>query len=53
MPGTHALRSSPITSAPETITSPAARKRPRAMPTPDGVPVKITSPGYSVQIDDR
>ena len=30
------LRSSPITSAPDTITSPVARKRPRAMPTPDG-----------------
>ena len=26
---------------------------PRAIPTPAGVPVKIRSPGYSVQIDDK
>ena len=52
-PGTHRLASSPITSAPEVSTSPGARNLPRAMPTPDGVPVKTRSPGCSVQIDER
>ena len=47
------LRSSPTPSTVVTISSPGARKRPRAMPTPSGVPVKMRSPGASVQIDER
>lgn len=42
-----------MTSAPETSISPGARYQPRAIPTPDGVPVKIRSPGDNRQIDNR
>ena len=47
------LRSSPTVSTVVTISSPGERKRPRAMPTPSGVPVKMRSPGESRQIEDR
>ena len=33
--------------------SPACRNRPRAIPTPSGVPVKIRSPGTKVQMLDK
>ena len=34
------------------IVSPGCRKVPVITPTPDGVPVKIRSPGSSVQIEE-
>ncbi len=53
VPATHALRNSPMPSAPDTTTSPGTRKRPRAMPTPSGVPVKMMSPGSRGQMEER
>ena len=43
----------PIPSMWVSNTSPGARKRPSAMPTPGGVPVKIRSPGKRVRIPER
>ena len=47
-PCTTRLRSAPIPLTAHSITSPACSRRPRAMPTPSGVPMQITSPGCSV-----
>ena len=47
------LVSVPMPSIEALTTSPALRNMPRAMPTPVGVPVAITSPGSSVTIVER
>ena len=50
---TQRLASVPITAAPLSINSPSFKKRPRAAPTPSGVPVNTMSPGARVQMLDR
>jgi Major Facilitator Superfamily len=53
--GWNRCRISPMPSTQLRSSSPGCRKRcgVRATPTPDGVPVKIRSPGYRVTIEDR
>jgi hypothetical protein len=53
-PSRHVIRwlRVPIPSIQSLTTSPAFRKRPRAIPTPAGVPVSTRSPGCSVTRDD-
>src|SRR5207244_7015368 len=54
-PARHSWRIAPIPEIRLTTTSPGDRYRGglRAMPTPAGVPVKITSPGSSGQMPDN